>query len=108
MLIKTQRCVRLPIRSSPPCICSANVKKWLRPVECLGDGGQDGVLKPPVGESGLPKGEGGGGLHVLGSPNCPRAYRDSQTEDRRDKHTSKCVADRVEVCSSFDGLNKNG
>lgn len=37
--------------------------------------------------------ERGGGLPVLSCPNCPRACHDSQTEDRRGKHTGQCVLD---------------
>lgn len=55
-------------------------------------GGQEDVLQPAVDVSGLPKGEGGGGLRVLSRPNCPRACHDSQTGDRRGRtHQQVCV-----------------
>lgn len=64
--------------------------------------GPDNVLKPAVVASGLVylKEEGEGGVHFLSSPNCPRACPDSQTEDRRGKHTSKCVLDDCGVLSA--------
>lgn len=77
---------------------------------------REDVLKPAVGASGLVylKGEGEGGLHVLSSPNCPRACHDSQTEDRRGKNTpAQCVLDYRGVSfashsqdRSFDGGRK--
>lgn len=64
--------------------------------------GPDNVLKPAVVASGLVylKEAGEGGVHFLSSPNCPRACLDSQTEDRRGKHTSKCVLDDCGVLSA--------
>lgn len=54
------------------------------------------MLKSPVGALGLVylKGEGEGGLHVLSSPNCPRACHDSQTGGQKGENTP------VSVCYS--------
>lgn len=50
----------------------------------------DGGLEGETLWSGYLKEE-GEGLQVLSSPNCPRAGLESQTEDKRGKHTSMCV-----------------